>query len=292
MATKTDVIALKQRKQKMILIAGAVVLAGLLALQGPKLLNRNSSSSSSSEPATTTETTTADGTVTPPAVTPSTGGTTAPPVTGRGPSAEVAGVVLRPAGTASAGTGQLASLTRFRAKDPFVPQVAGEQTGSGTTDGGTAATTGAPTGSGKTEGNGTTTGTTGGAIVTPSTETPVAFAYATVLVNGKPQQLQVKQVFPKGQPTFVLTAVAKGFVKIGVAGGKFAGGSAVKLEKGKTVTLMNTSTGQRFVMKLVFTGEQPEQIAGFNPGSGGTTTTTTPTTQGTTQGVPGAPPSS
>jgi len=48
---------------------------------------------------------------------------------------------------------------------------------------------------------------------------------------------------------------------------------------------MNTTTGQRFVMKLVFTGAQPEQIAGFKPsatppstGAGTTTTTTTATT--------------
>jgi hypothetical protein len=43
---------------------------------------------------------------------------------------------------------------------------------------------------------------------------------------------------------------------------------------------MNTTTGQRFVMKLVYTGEQPEQIAGFKQPSGATGTTTT---QGTTQ---------
>jgi hypothetical protein len=91
----------------------------------------------------------------------------------------------------------------------------------------------------------------------------VALAYATLMVNGKPQQLQLKQLFPKGQPTFVLLAVDKRSIKIGVAGGKFTGGGAVKLEFGKAVTLMNTTTGQRFVMKLVFTGAQPELIAGF-----------------------------
>ena len=32
---------------------------------------------------------------------------------------------------------------------------------------------------------------------------------------------------------------------------------------------MNTTTGQRFVMKLVFTGEQPEQIAGFKQPAAG-----------------------
>ena len=107
------------------------------------------------------------------------------------------------------------------------------------------------------------------------------------MVNGKPQQLQLKQVFPKAQPTFVLVGIGKNFIKVGVAGGKFIGGGAIKLDRGKAVTLMNTTTGQRFVMKLVFTGAQPEAIAGFKqpattPATT-TTTTTTPTTPTTTK---------
>jgi hypothetical protein len=70
-------------------------------------------------------------------------------------------------------------------------------------------------------------------------------------------------------------------VKVGVAGGKFTGGGVVKLELGKPVTVMNTTTGQRFVMKLVYTGEQPEQIAGFKQPKASATQPTT-TTQGTT----------
>jgi len=126
----------------------------------------------------------------------------------------------------------------------------------------------APTGTGA----GTAAGT-GGVVTTPTTVSPAVLAYATLLVNGKIQQLQLKQLFPKGLPTFVLLGVGKNFVKIGVAGGKFVGGGAVKLEIGKPVTVMNTTTGQRFVMKLTFTGAAPEQIAGFKPAAGQTTTT-------------------
>jgi hypothetical protein len=43
------------------------------------------------------------------------------------------------------------------------------------------------------------------------------------------------------------------------------------------VTLMNTATGQRFVMKLVYTGSQPEHIAGFKA-----PVTTTPVAPATT----------
>ena len=110
---------------------------------------------------------------------------------------------------------------------------------------------------------------------------------ATLIVNGKPQQLALKDVFPKGQPTFVLIGVGRKFIKIGVAGGKFTGGGAVKLQFGKAVTLMNTTTGQRFIMKLVFTGAQPEQIAGFKqPAATATTATAAAPTPTTTASTP------
>jgi len=268
MATKADAAVAKQRQQKIILIVGGVLLAGLVALQGPKLLNHKSSSSSkSAAPAVETTPTTTTGTTT------STGGTTVPAVataTGRGPAAQVAGVILRPAGAPTARTGQLWSLSRFKSKDPFVQQVS-DATGSG------AVSSGATTSSGG-------SAAASGGVATPSTSTPVALGYATLMVNGKPQQLALKQLFPKGQPTFVLISVGPKFIKIGVAGGKFTGGGAVKLEFGKAVTLMNTTTGQRFVMKLVFTGAQPEQIAGFKqpPATAIPTTTTQPTTTAST----------
>ncbi len=291
MATKVDPAVAKQRQQKMILIFGGVILAGLLALQGPKLmkqLNGKSTSSSaapaSTTPTTTTPTTTPTTTGTAPTTTP-TGSTTLPAVkTGgtSGPAAEVAGVVLRLAGAPSAGTGQLYSFSSFKVKDPFVQQTKGSSSlGTGTT----ATKTPSP----GTTGTGSTTGSP---VATPTTASPVALAYATLMVNGKPQQLQLKQVFPKGQPTFVLTGVDKKSVKIGVAGGKFTGGGVVKLELGKPITVMNTTTGQRFVMKLVFTGSQPEQIAGFKPAApaGQTTTTSTQTTTASTQSTTASTP--
>ena len=51
--------------------------------------------------------------------------------------------------------------------------------------------------------------------------------------------------------------------KIGVAGGSFDDGQAVTLKLGKKVTLVNTATGVRYVLKLVYTGAQPEVIEGF-----------------------------
>lgn len=267
MASKADAAAAKQRQQKMILIVGGVLLAGLLVLQGPKLMKQLKGSKTAAPAAAT------DGSTTPGATgtTTTTGGVTTPVVgtVGRGPAAEVAGVVIRQVGAPAAGTGQIGSLSRFKAKDPFVQQVSdGSTGGGGGAASGTTGTTGATT-------PGSVTGT-----VTPTTGTPEALGYATLMVNGKIQQLQLKQLFPKGQPTFVLLAVGKTFIKVGVAGGKFSGGGVVKLERGKRVTLMNTTTGQRFVMKLTFTGATPEEIAGFKQpttSTGTTTTTTSPT---------------
>ena len=274
MATKADAVAARQRQQKIILAVGGVLLVGLLVLQGPKLFKHHGSISSSAAPAAGTTVTTTTGT-TPAAGTTgtSTGGTAVPAVaTGRptGPAAEVAGVIVRSAGAPVAGTGQLWSLSRFKVKDPFVQQVAdasGTPAGSSTSPSTPAA-------------GGTGGASSAGGVVAPSTLSPVALGYATLMVNGKPQQLQLTQLFPKGQPTFVLLGVDKKFVKIGVAGGKFTGGAAVKLELGKPVTLMNTTTGQRFVIKLVFTGAQPEQIAGFKP------TTTTASKQSSSATTP------
>jgi hypothetical protein len=189
-------------------------------------------------------------------------------------SAQVAGILIRTAGTPQPQTGQLWSLSRFKAKDPFVQQVT-PATGTSTGAGGGAYPGGTKPGAVSTPKTGAATGS----VVTPSAPTAAQepFAYATLMVNGKPLQLQLKQLFPKAQPTFVLTGVAKQSIKIRVAGGKFTDGAAVVLERGKAVTLMNTVTGQRFVMKLVFTGSQPEQIAGFKqPAAQTTTTTSTP----------------
>ncbi len=282
MARKADIAAAKARKQKMTLIILGVAFVGIAAFQGPKLMKQLSGhKSTTAAPATTTTTGAATDTSTTPAN--PYGGTTSPAVaTGTGgPSAKVAGILLQPAGMPAAQRGQLWSLSQFKPKDPFVQQVKGPASATGTsTSAGAGSPSPAPAPTGTT---GTGTGT-GGVVTTPTTASPAVLAYATLLVNGKIQQLQLKQLFPKGLPTFVLLGVGKSFVKIGVAGGKFVGGGAVKLEIGKPVTVMNTTTGQRFVMKLTFTGAAPEQIAGFKPAAPQNTTGGAQSTQ--TQAAP------
>ena len=86
------------------------------------------------------------------------------------------------------------------------------------------------------------------------------------MYNDEPQQLQLKQKFPEADPTFVLVSLKKKQAKIGVAGGTFGDGKNLTLVLGQTLTLVNTATGVRYELKLVYTGSAPEQIESFTTG--------------------------
>jgi hypothetical protein len=92
-----------------------------------------------------------------------------------------------------------------------------------------------------------------------------------IMVDGKPQQLKVKQKFPTKSPLFVLVSLKKKQAKIGVAGGSFDDGQNVTLAFGKKVTLVDTATGVRYELKLVYSGSAPEELEGFSTGKGSTT---------------------
>jgi hypothetical protein len=183
------------------------------------------------------------------------------------PAGYVAGVALPRATVVRVAPSQLASFTLFEVKDPFVQQAGVESTG-----GATAGATGqAPSASGQapsasTQGSTAATGATG-AQATQADE-PLPVIYATINLDGAPQQLKVKQKFPEDDPLFVLRALTRKQAKIGVAGGSFDDGQAVTLQFGKKVTLVNTATGVRYVLKLVYTGTAPETIEGFTTGQG------------------------
>ena len=81
--------------------------------------------------------------------------------------------------------------------------------------------------------------------------------------------------------------------RIGVAGGAFTAGNTVLIQIGKKVTLMNTTTGQRYVVKLVYVGATAETIAPFSAAAATTTTTlpsSTPASSGKVTAVPGTYP--
>lgn len=281
MAQKTDIAAAKARKQKIVLVVAGVALVGLAAIQLPKL------TTSDSPPAAVPAAASAD---TAAGSVPSTGVVAAPatPVAGSGtvagarrPAAYVAGVALPGSPVVRPATGQLASFTLFETRDPFVQQVgdtaadgqAGVEVAPGAgspvpadvapaspadSDSAVPGDTGAVAGS--------DTATAGDVPEVPAAK-PLPIAYATIMLDGKPQQLQLKageRRFPKSQPLFVLVALTKKQAKIGVVGGSFENGGTVALSLGKRLTLLNTATGVRYALELQYTGSEPETIEGFS----------------------------
>ena len=258
-----DIAAAKAKKQKIILIVCGALLLGVAAMQGPKLMKKDSQPVA--EPAATSEGVAATGTTTGVTSTP-----TAAVVVGGSsqgaakPAGYVAGVALPGGAVVRVAPSQLASFTLFEVKDPFVQQAGVEPAGGATIDASGQAT------SASTQGPPPVTGGAGGqATSVPSKPAePLPVVYATINLDGKPQQVKVKQKFPEGDPMFVLRSLTKKQAKIGVAGGSFDDGQAVTLQFGKKVTLVNTATGVRYELKLVYTGTSPETIEGFTTGQG------------------------
>lgn len=226
--------AARERKQKIFVIVGGVLLLGLLAFQLPRLLG--GSETPAAEPAGE------------PTVVGATAGTA--PV-------RVTNVALvdtdRRLGAAP---GKLTSLTVFSPKDPFVQQVvtdsafAEAEAGSGGGAGGGAAKEATP----KTASKGFTVGSSAPAVT-------------IISVNGARQALEPGVAFPASDPVFVLVAEQPGAktAVIGVAGGAYASGAkTTKLKIGKPLTLVNTTTGARYRIVLVAVGSgdgSPQKLA-------------------------------
>lgn len=249
MAKKFDPKA-KAKRQKIIAAVGGVILLGVLAFQVPrtmKMLNppTDSSSSPSSAPATTTSSTAA------PIAAPSLAGgnaTAAPPAAPGGDG------LSDPDAVPAAASGQLLAFGLFRSKDPFVQQLRVGATGSSGASGGAAPA--APTAAKAVTVAKPSTG--GGSIGRGSSSRSSAFTThravtkAVVSVNGTPESVRVGGQFPASSPVFKLVSLTKSAAKVGIAGGTLQSGDAtVTLTKNKPVTLLNTSSGTRYVLRLV-----------------------------------------
>ena len=240
------------KKQLYVVIGGAVVLALILAIQLPKLLG----GSETAAPTTTGAVPTSSGTPS------TTGGAVA--VSGSG--AVLAGVKIVPGVVVEPGEGQLASFSLFKHRDPFV-QLVKDQTAAGSQDG-------EPVGGVKVSNGGGAAGPKavngggGGAIVsggTPGTvASPSELSTATIWVNGSDESVDVKKRFPKTDPTFVLLSLKPKAAQIGVVGGAFTGSAAITLKMGQSLTLVNTATGARYTLRLLYAGSQPEQVQQFS----------------------------
>jgi hypothetical protein len=262
MAQKPDIAAAKARKQKIILAVAGVALVGLAVIQVPKLMKGGSEPTAAPVAEAPASADPASATTAPVAV--------AAAASTSKPAGYVAGVAL-PGGTTVrvASTNKLAAFTLFEVKDPFVQQV-DDQTGLAQPDAPAAPAADAAPADGAASADGAAAPAGSGA---PAAATPEPVVYATIMFDGKPQQLKVKQKFPTKSPLFVLVSLKKKQAKIGVAGGSFDDGKNVTLALGKKVTLVDTATGVRYELKLVYTGSAPEELEGFSTDKGQGSTT-------------------
>ena len=234
-ARKQSAAQAKAAKQKKLAIGGAVLLVGVLVIQGPKMLKMISGGSSAAPAAA----------VAPVPVAPVPGAVPATP----------APATLQPGGT------KLVSFERFSSKDPFSAQVSTSAPSASATSG-TAATA-------------TATGTGGAAVTlvpkttsssTASTVKPTVKktsmeilqvsgnGSARITVNGTTESVNRSKDFPKSDPTFTLADVnAQGqSVTVSIAGGSLkTGGKTFTLYKDVPKTLLNTADGKRYTLILV-----------------------------------------
>ncbi len=186
--------------------------------------------------------------------------------------------------------GKLISFSLFATKDPFVQQV-GDKPASDTSPVTSDTTTTPDTGSGTPPAGTSTTpatgdtgsaGAGGSAGAAPAKPEEPVLTDATLVINGTAEYLQAKGTFPASDPVFELVKIKPKTAKIGVAGGAFANGKLLVLKMDKSITLVNTATGARYQIKLVYTGTTPETVEGFTAGSSAADTSgqTAPTTTG------------
>jgi hypothetical protein len=224
-----DARAARERKQKIFVIAGGVVLLGLLAFQLPGLLGGSSSPSASQAVQTTT--------------------TPGAPETPATQSSPAPASLVDSSGRLAPAPGKLGSFTLFTRKDPFVQQIVSPSP-----------TGGAPSGTDGKQSETKEPARKGFKVAGGPTA-----AVTVISVNGARQALVPGATFPAANPVFVLVGEQPNAktVVIGIAGGAYASGAkATKLRVGKPLVLVNTTTGARYRLVLVAVGTGAE-----SPGS-------------------------
>jgi hypothetical protein len=277
---KVDPLKAKERKQKIFVAVGAAVLLLVFAFEAKSLGLIGGKKAATAAPVTAPAgTPTTPNSLTPPGLP---GTTPAPTGTTGGGSGLVDTDV-----PVSTSEGQLVSFDVFETKNPFAPQVHDESTtasapaaDTATADAGgstaadtahadvpapgatvtppTAAPAGVTPPAGETTTPTTTpTPTTTGPSTTTTTPTTPAQAprkTVTISINGRSERVAEDGTFPSGAPVFRLVSFGKGAAEIGIVGGSYqTGDQTLTLERGKPVTLMNTSDGKRYKLELVST---------------------------------------
>lgn len=239
----------KQKRQKIIVIVGGVLLVGLVAFQAPAVMKKMNQKPPPLPGNVLPPNGNPPGTTTPSFAAPTLGSSSASgaasgagsgssgsgsnPASGKGIASGLAVYEVSP----QAQDGQLPDLGRFVTKDPFVQQ------------GGGASTTGSTSGDGTTS---TTTTTPTQVPTTPTTTPSLPASSASISVNGgAPETVTVGNDFPAANPLFHLVSATTTSARVAIAGGSYADGrNTVTLKAGKPVTLQNTADGTRY--SLVF----------------------------------------
>jgi hypothetical protein len=260
MAKRVDPLAAKKAKQKKLAIGLCVLLVGVVAFQGPKMLKMMKGPQATPAAAPVTPAT-PSGTADPAAP------ASATPVV---PAQEA---VLADSDVApDAESGQLLSIDSFSTKDPFAQQLteavpsetpipAAPDSAAPATD--TPSASGAPPGTFDPLGSNPQDQDPNAPPVstTPSVDPPATATETTISINGETESVAPKAEFPAADPVFVLVSLASDgkSALISVAGGSYTDGKeTVKLQIGKRLTLQNTSDGSRYDLELL-------TVAGFVP---------------------------
>ena len=158
------------------------------------------------------------------------------------------------------GVGQLTRFSHFTGKDPFKALVN--------------LTAGAPA---QTATTGSQTPAAKLSVVPPPTQPSVAFAQkpagptvpaALILYNGKKLTVPLGFGFPAKHPLFRLVTLGVDTVRIGLVGGSFANGkTTLPLQRGHKVSLSDSTTGDKFVLRLVKLTTAPAPKATSAPAS-------------------------
>jgi hypothetical protein len=249
----------KAKRQKVIAAVGGVILLGLLAFQVPRTMKMLHPEDPPDEPVAAATTTTGGATPLAPPTLSGGGGTGGSLASSGSPSASGDGIV-DPDTLPSPASGQLLSFSRFKSKDPFHQQVkdcaveacdAAAPTSTGkpaTGAGGGAGTTGLVPGSSGASGAGTPTSSK------PQGAAALPVRRARISVGGVAEVVSVGKTFPAADPAFKLVSLTRTKAMIAIAGGSFeSGAGAIALVRGRTVTLLNTADGTRYVLKLLAT---------------------------------------
>lgn len=247
---------LKRKKQAIVLF---ILLAAVLAFSVPRTLKILRGSSPASATTTTLPSTRspATGTTSPSG---SAAAATQQAVSATSADSFVVNADLQPAPL----EGQMANLTTFRTKDPFVQQentgAVGEASTPATSATAASAASAAKPSTATTKP--TTAPTTAPTLAPPSstgvTPPPApapAPTSAVLSVNGVQEAVNAGSDFPASEPLFHLVSLTTKSAKISIAGGSLASGApTVTIQLGKPTTLMNTADGTRYVLLLVSVG--------------------------------------